>query len=90
MENIKIFRYKIHYWDEIEDSETTDYGFVFGFSIGDAVDRVESIYKKPNGDSLMIDIFIYEIDAYECGVLTDDTIKETKDSEQNDGYSKGE
>ena len=82
MVNIKIFRYKVHYWDEIEDSEATDYGFVSGFSIGDAVDRVESIYKKPDGNGLMTDIFIYEIDTYECGVLTDDTIKETKDSEQ--------
>lgn len=82
MKNIKIFRYKTHYWDEIEDSEATNYGFVFGFSIGDAVDRVESIYKKPNGDSLMTDIFIYEIDSYDCGILTDDTINETKEVEE--------
>jgi len=82
MVNIKIFRYKVHYWDEIEDSEATDYGFVSGFSIGDAVDRVESIYKKPDGDSLMTDIFIYEIESYDSGVLTDETIDETRMTEE--------
>lgn len=82
MDNMKIFRYKTHCLDEIEEIQITEYGFVFGLSIGDAVDRVESIYKKPNGDSLMIDIFIYEVDSYDCGILTDNIIEETKETEK--------
>lgn len=82
MENIKIFRYKVHYLDEIDETEKVDYGFVAGLTIGDAVDRVESIYITPSGNSFMNDIFIYEIDSYDCGVLTDNTIKETKKVEK--------
>ena len=82
IKNIKIFRYKTRYWDEIEEIEKTDFGFASGFTIGDAVDRIESIYKKPNNDSLMTDIFIYEVESYDSGVLTDETINETRMAEE--------
>ena len=81
--DIKVFRYKVKSWDVIEDKEITEYGFVFGLTTGDAVDRVESIYMKPNGISDMIDIYIYEIESYDRGVLTDGTIKETKEAEES-------
>ena len=80
--NLKMFRYKVHYWNDAEDKEDIESGFVCGLTTGDAVDRVESIYMKPNGDSLMNDITIYEIDAYDCGVLTDVTIEETMQAEK--------
>lgn len=79
--DIKIFRYKVTVWDSIEERNKEEYGFVAGLTIGDAVDRVESIYMHYDENySDMEDIYIYEVDSYDCGVLTEETIKETMEN----------
>lgn len=82
MKNINIFRYKVNYWDTIEEKDKIDYGFAYGKNMGDAVNRICSIYTPKDGKCEVIDMHIYEIDSYDVGILTDETINETREEEK--------
>ena len=73
-EKIRVFRYKVNYWSDIECGRAVDSGYAFGTSMGDAADRIESVYTSADGDEYVIDLYIYEADGLEVGVLTDGII----------------
>ena len=76
LDKIRGFRYKAKYYSDDNAEVGKSSGFVFGKSYGDAVERVNNIFTKPDGISEIIGIYIEEIDCYSVAVLEDDIIKE--------------
>lgn len=76
LDKVRGFRYKAEYYSDIDNKTGKSGGFVFGESYSDAVEKVNSIFTKPDGTSDMMDIYIEEIDCYSVPVLEDDMIKD--------------
>lgn len=50
-----MFKYKVHYWDEIEDKALDETGLVAAKSWGKAVEKVRKYYGSENVDSITVE-----------------------------------
>lgn len=81
----KTFRFKVKDWDEIEEKEKEDKGFITAASYGKAISRIEKIYTTPKGECNITEISIYEIEAFDENVIFDSIIEETQADEIKNG-----
>lgn len=74
---MRIFRFKIEWWSEIDEKVITDTGFIVGKDNADAVKNLIAYYTDPKkGDEDVIKYTISEVDNYNHGILFDSDIYE--------------
>ena len=92
MENNKpilIYRFHFTIWDDMEGEYGEwrhESGFVAGYSMADAIARLEDINTRPGdirSEIESIDSF-YEVDCFDQAVLHDYTIDETIEAERKE------
>lgn len=77
-----MFRYRISYWSELDNKEMRERGFIVGESYTEAVKNLTSVFTDRQGNCSITEIYLYEIDTYGCGLLSDDSIEETWEAER--------
>ena len=75
---MRFFRFKVLYYDQLEEWKATDTGFVCGENYAEAAGKIEKWYST---DLIAIEL-LYETDN--DIVLLDNTIKETLKAEMKD------
>ena len=72
---MRIFRFKIEWWSELDKKPITDTGFVVGKDNVDAVKNLMAYYSDPKkGDENIIIYTITEVDNYDHGIIYDSDI----------------
>lgn len=72
---MRIFRFKIEWWSELDKKPITDTGFVVGKDNVDAVKNLIAYYSDPKkGDENVIIYTITEVDNYDHGIIYDSDI----------------
>lgn len=80
---MRIFRFKIEWWSELDKKPITDTGFVAGKDNVDAVKNLIAYYTDPKkGDEDVIEYTISEVDNYNHGILFDSDIYEIQLAEK--------
>lgn len=81
---MRTFRYKVNSWDELENKQVVDTGFVIGINYPDAMKNLIDIYTDPQGKDNVIEASIYEVDGFNTGVIPDCLIKEAFEIENKE------
>lgn len=72
---MRIFRFKIEWWSEVDNKPIIDKGFVVGENYTEAVKNLASFHTHPKKeDEEIIEFTITEVDNYDHGIIYDSDI----------------
>ena len=90
---MKTYRFKIEWYDNINNEDVEDHGWVCGECYSDAVENISKLYrisdKDKDKETLITSISLYQTDNSYSVVLDDDVLN-TIMAEAKDGQSRKE